>query len=99
MNQLMRSHNIGRKPEADRKTSQIELGDTVAVRKLVHRWSDLSEPVEGKPHIAKASATIDASKGQLLSFVFLGRHPEGKVLTEEEIEARMNKLGWFRKES
>jgi hypothetical protein len=99
MNLMMRSLNIGKTPEAKRRLSEIELGDTVAVKKLVHRWVDTSVPEEGKPHIAKGSANIEASKGQLFSFIFIGRHLEGEPLTESEIEARMNTLGWFRKDS
>lgn len=98
MKTSMRSLNIGKTPEEKRSLSQIELGDTVAVKKMLHRWSDEKEAEEGKPHIAKASAVIEAPKGKHLSFVFLGRHPENKPLTEKEIEACMNSLGWFRKE-
>lgn len=99
MNQLMRSINIGRTPEEKRTTAQIALGDTVAVKKLVHRWSDPPSEEPGKPRIDSASANIEAERGKHMTFVFLGNHPKDQPLAEREIEERLNKLGWFRKES
>lgn len=98
MQNIMNSINIGGMPDEKRRLSDLEPGDTVSVRQLTHRWGE-PDPLEpGKPHIANASAKIVARNGTHFSVVFLGRHPKDKPFSAEDVERRLNELGWYRRE-
>lgn len=99
MKASMNSFNLGGKDEDQRRIGTLELGDTVNVKQLTHRWSDPPPAKPGDPHIANGSAKIDAPSGTLFCMLFLGRHPKDRPFTAREIEERLNKLGWFRREN
>lgn len=99
MKNSMGSINIGNKPEDRRSLGFLELGDTVSIKKLTHRWSEPKPSDPKAPWIENGSAQVEAGKGELFCLVSLGSFRAGSPLTEEEIEKRMNNLGWFRRDN
>lgn len=99
MKESMGSFNIGHLREADRSLGLIQPGDTVSVKELTHVWNEPKPETEGAPHIREGSAELEAGPGLRFCMLFLGNDRKGKPLTKEDIEKRLNKLGWFRRDN
>lgn len=90
---------MGTVKEAERPSAAIVEGETLVVRQLVHHWKNPEKPVPGAPYIGKSRSWIPAPPKQRFAVLFLGRHHVDEPFTEEEIEKRLNSLGWFRRDN
>ena len=93
------SIHISGKPDEQRRLDILETGETVSLKQITHRWKEPAPEDPKAPHIANGSAKLSAPKGEFFCAVFLGRHPADEPITLEEIEKRLNKLGWFRRDN
>jgi hypothetical protein len=96
MKATMGSRTLRKISEEERKGYAVEEGDIVLLERFTHVFGDPPGP-DGKPHIAKGSMPLKAAKGDAYNMIFLGRSRMDSPLTDEEIEKRMNRLGWYRK--
>jgi hypothetical protein len=90
---------MGGMSEQKRPFAELLEGETLTVRQLIHHWKNPEEAVPGQPHIDKMRQEIPAPPGYRFSVLFLGRHHVDEPFSEEEIEKRLNSLGWFRREN
>lgn len=97
MNKLMGSRTISQVSEDERKSYVVEYGDIITIEKFTHVWGEAGKP-EGAPHIEKGSTPLKAGKGRVYNCIFLGQSKVEAPLSDEEIEKRLNKLGWYRRE-
>lgn len=92
------SIHIGGKGEDQRPFSEVEKGETLTVRRLVHHWKNPEKGVPGEPHIDRLREELEAPSGYRFCVLFLGCHSVNKPFSEDEIEKRLNSLGWYRRE-
>ena len=95
MQRSMGSPTLSAKGEAGRKLSAFQMGDIISIHRFTHVWGEPPVP-EGTSHIARGSIPMNAGKKVVYHCAYLGNGDFGEVLSDEEIEKRMNALGWYR---
>lgn len=95
----MGSFHLGKKKEEERHFSFMELGDTVSIKELTHVWNEPKPKDPSAPYIAEGSCGLEAGPEKRFCMLYLGYETAGKPLTQEQLEKRMNKLGWFRRDN